>query len=287
MHFLIAESETAEQRARRRADVNTSAGESLGETLRTLVDDLRITLVAPADADAELMSPDELARFDAVFVGGSPLHVYEDSPEARRQLAFMRQVFASGTPSFGSCAGLQLAVAAAGGVVGPMAGKEAGLARRIARTADGQDHPLLAGRGVAWDAPAVHGDEVKALPEGAVCLATNAVTAIQAVELRSGAGTFWGVQYHPELSVGEIAAALRRQKADLVANGLALTEAAVEDQATLLDALHQRPDRLDLRWRLGVDDEVADRGKRTLELANFIRHLAVPTRAKRGLAVAA
>ena len=43
-----------------------------------------------------------------VFLSGSPLHVYDHSPEVERQLAFMRQVFASGTPSFGSCAGLQI-----------------------------------------------------------------------------------------------------------------------------------------------------------------------------------
>ncbi len=48
-----------------------------------------------------------------LFLSGSPLHVYIDSPEVERQIAFMRYVFASGTPSFGSCAGLQVAIAAA------------------------------------------------------------------------------------------------------------------------------------------------------------------------------
>src|SRR5207237_1277083 len=83
---------------------------------------------------------------DAVFLTGSPLHVYADTPEVRRQLAFMRAVFASGTPSFGSCAGLQLAVAAAGGRVRKMPEQmEAGIARRITPTPAGRHQPLLAG----------------------------------------------------------------------------------------------------------------------------------------------
>jgi len=281
MRFLVAESETADQRAERRDDVGQSAGETYADTLRLLVPAAAIDRVAPSDPDAELPDIAALAAYDAVFVTGSPLHVYDDTPEARRQIAFMRDVFASGTPSFGSCAGLQLAVAAAGGEVGPAARREAGLARRIGRTDAGRDHPLLADRGVAWDAPAIHGDEVTRLPAGGVCLAGNAVTAVQAVEIRHDGGVFWGLQYHPELSLAEIAAALRRQAGDLVEAGLALDRRAVEDHADLFDALHHRPDRIDLRWRLGVDAEVAEMGCRTRELANFIEHLVVPSRARR------
>jgi len=287
MHFLIAESETAEQRHKRRAAVGQSAGETYADALRAIVPDVAVDRVAPADADAQLPDVAALEAYDAVFVTGSPLHVYDGSPETERQLAFMRAVFASGTPSFGSCAGLQLAVAAAGGRVGAMPRQEAGLARRIGRTAAGQDHPLFAGRGVAWDAPAIHGDEVDSLPPGATCLATNAVTRIQAAEVRHGRGIFWGVQYHPELSLAEIAAALRREAPDLVENGLALTQAAVHDQAALFDGLHHRPDRIDLRWRLGIDPDLVAPDGRHRELANFIRHLVIPTRDARSRALAA
>jgi GMP synthase (glutamine-hydrolysing) len=233
------------------------------------------------------MLPDRsmLARYDAVFVSGSPLHVYDETPEALRQIAFMRDVFASGTPSFGSCAGLQVAVVAAGGAVRPADKREAGLARRLGRTEAGREHPLLAGRGVAWDAPAVHGDEVACLPDGALCLATNANTAVQAAEIRHGGGVFWGVQYHPELSLGEIGAALRRQADSLIEAGLVKGEAAVEKQAALFDALHAEPERVDLRWQLGVDAEVADRECRTREITNFITHLVKPTRARRSVPV--
>ena len=149
MHFLIAESESAEDREHRRQSVGKSSGETFQATLEQMVPGVRCTRVTPADEGAERYDAERIAAFDAVFLSGAPLHVYQDTPEVQRELAFMREVFASGTPSFGSCAGLQVAVAAAGGTVRRMEGKEAGVARRIVPTAAGRDHPLLAGRAPA------------------------------------------------------------------------------------------------------------------------------------------
>lgn len=268
--LLVAESETPDQREERRRSSGKSAGESYAVTLRQLRPDAEVTVVAPADGDDAAPSADGIAGFDGVFVTGSPLHVYEDRPEVLRQLAFMRAVFMSGVPSFGSCAGLQLAVAAAGGSVRPLPRSEIGIARRITRTAQGADHPLLAGRPLVWDAAAVRGDEVERLPDGAVALAANGISAVQAAEIRHGRGIFWGVQYHPELAPGEIAAAMRRQADDLVEDGLADTPAEVESQAALLDRLHRDPASLSARWSLGVDDEYAVEDRRRRELTNFL-----------------
>ncbi len=279
-HFLVAESETADQRDARRRHAGKSSGETYAATLQQLRPDARITIVAPADDDADQLDAAALRAFDAVFVTGSPLHVYDDTPPVRRQLAFMRAVFASGTPSFGSCAGLQLAVAAAGGRVRKMPERiEAGVARRITATADGRTHPLLAGRAPSWDAPAIHGDEVEQLPDDATLLASNAVTSIQAAEIRHDGGIFWGVQYHPELAPREIAIALRRQADDLIEAGLAETQDDVERRAAELDALHDSPDRRSLLWALGVDREFAHEASRRLELTNFLDHFT-PSRAR-------
>ncbi len=275
LNFLVAESETADEREARRRHAGKSSGETYAATLRQIRPGAAITIVAPADDDARVFDAGELRAFDAVFITGSPMHVYDDTPEVRRQIAFMRTVFASHTPSFGSCAGLQIAVAAAGGKVRKMPERlEAGIARRITPTAAGRDHPLLAGRPASWDAPAIHGDEVEALPADAILLASNAVTTVQAAEIRHDGGTFWGVQYHPELAPGEIAVALRRQSADIVDLGLAENEAEVERQASLLDALHDAPDRRALWWALGIDRAFAEEASRRTELVNFLKHLA-------------
>jgi len=271
--YLVAQSELPEEREERRETAGRSAGETYRATLEQLAPGAKVALASPADHDAPRYTADGLAGFDAVFLTGSPMHVYHETPEVDRQLDFMRAVFASGTPSFGSCAGLQVAVAAAGGRVRKMPERmEAGIARRITATEAGRAHPLLAGRPPAWDAPAIHGDEVEALPDGAILLAGNAVTRVQAAEIRFDRGVFWGVQYHPELAMGEIAAALRQQAADLVEAKLAESEDEVRTRADELDELHRTPDSRALRWRLGVDGEFAEEDARRREIVNFLRH---------------
>lgn len=274
MQFLVAESETPDEREARRASAGKSSGETYAATLQQMRPDCTVTIVAPADADPLPLAGDSIAGFDAVFVTGSPLHVYDDTPEVRRQLAFMRAVFASGVPSFGSCAGLQLAVAAAGGRVRKMQDRlEAGIARRIVATDAGRDHPLLAGRPAVWDAPGIHGDEVETLPPDADLLASNAVTRVQAAEIRHQGSVFWGVQYHPELAIGEIAAALRRQAESLVEAELAHGVDDVETLATQLDRLHRAPDDRSLNWLLGIDDQFAREDRRRTEIGNFLANL--------------
>ncbi|WP_230482210.1 type 1 glutamine amidotransferase [Sphingomonas sp. Leaf21] len=272
-HYLIAQSELPDEREARRARAGKSSGETYAATLRQMQPGIAVDIVSPADDD-DRMPVERLAGYDAVFLTGSPMHVYDDTPEVRRQLAFMRDVFAAGVPSFGSCAGLQIAVAAAGGQVRKMPERmEAMIARRISATDDGRAHPLLAGRPPSWDAPAIHGDEVLALPPGATLLASNAVTRVQAAEIRFDRGVFWGVQYHPELALREIALAIAAQAGDLVEAGLAEHEDEVQARVAVLDALHDSPDSRALRWRLGVDGEFAEERLRRREIANFLAHL--------------
>ncbi|EZP57357.1 type 1 glutamine amidotransferase [Sphingomonas sp. RIT328] len=281
LRLLIAESEPPAARAERRDSVGRSSGETFCKRLTGLMPEARCERVKPADADAGI--PAGLGGYDAVLLTGSPLHLYEDTPEARREIAFMRAVFASGTPAFGSCAGLQVAVVAAGGQVRAMGSRrEIGFARRIFRQPDGVDHPLLAGRPPVFDVPAIHGDEVETLPDGATLLASNGVTHVQAAEIRHDRGVFWGVQYHPEISLREVAAALRRQAEELIDLGMARDRLDVEQQAVLVDALHREPERRDLAWRLGLDEQVLDPMMRMTELRNFLDRLVLPTRAARG-----
>jgi GMP synthase (glutamine-hydrolysing) len=283
LRFLVAESEPPQAREKRRESVGRSSGETFLKRLGALAEGCDCSRIKPADSRSEIPDVAALQGYDAVFLTGSPLHLYEDTPETRRQIAFMRAVFRSGTPSFGSCAGLQVAVTAAGGQVRAMGGRrEAGFARRIYRQDAGRNHPLLDGRPAVYDAPAIHTDEVAELPPGATLLASNAVTHVQAAEIRHDGGVFWGVQYHPEISLREVAAALRRQSDDLIDHRLACGEAEIEAQAALVDALHDDPSRRDLAWRLGLDEQVTDETHRMTELRNFIAHLVEPKRAERG-----
>lgn len=285
MRILVAESEPPAAREKRRDSVGRSSGETFLKRLGDLAPDASCDRVKPADRGSKVPDAVGLEGYDAVFLTGSPLHLYEDTPETRREVDFMRAVFRSGTPAFGSCAGLQVAVVAAGGTVRAMQERrEAGFARRIARQPAGEGHLLLDGRPPVFDAPAIHADEVDALPEGARLLASNSVTRVQAAEIRHGNGIFWGVQYHPEISLREVAAALRRQSEDLIEHGLARNEQDVESHAVLVEELHQQLDRRDLAWRLGLNEQVTDDTARMTELRNFLTHLVLPTRSARGRA---
>lgn len=275
LHFLVAESEPLPDREARRAHVGRSSGETYADLLRELVPDATIARVEPLDRAGD---PVDLPDHDAVFLTGSPLHLHHESDENRRLVDFMRAVFAAGVPAFGSCAGLQVATVAAGGRVRTMPERlEAGFARRITKTAQGAAHALLQARPAAFDAPSIHSDEVEALPEGATLLACNAVTRVQAAEIRSGPGVFWGTQYHPELTLLEIAVALRRQADDLIAAGLIEDEAALDRHADAIDALGRAPEKNALAWRLGLDEQVTQAAARTREVRNFVDHLVRPT----------
>jgi GMP synthase (glutamine-hydrolysing) len=257
LRFLVAESEPPQARESRRESVGRSSGETYVDTLCFLEPQAVYHRVKPADRGAALPDQSELQSYDAVFMTGSPLHLYQDTPETRREVELMRAVFAAGAPSFGSCAGLQVATVAAGGTVRPSRrGREAGFARRITLSDAGHNHPLLAGRPVSFDAPAFHSDEVETLPEGGTLLAFNTITEAQAVEIRHGPGVFWGVQYHPELDLYEVAGALRRQSDQLVGEGYASSPEALEKYASVVEALHHAPNRKDLAWLLGLDEQV-------------------------------
>lgn len=284
--LLVAESETNQARRKRRRSTGRSSGETYVDLLRSLMPNAICELVRPIETGPDSETALPLDGYDAVFLTGSPLHVYEDSPAVRRQVDFMRAVFGAGTPSFGSCAGLQVAVVAAGGTVREnRRGHEVAFARRILRTEPGRHHPLLAGRPDVFDAPAIHSDEVEMLPHrGATLLATNTVTAVQAVEIKVGTAVFWGVQYHPELPLSEIADALRRQAADIIEQGLVRDEAGVENYAATIDALDRDPARRDLAWRLGIDHQVTDAALRQTELRNFLSLLVEPNQSIRSRA---
>lgn len=138
---------------------------------------------------------------DGVIFTGSGVDWGVDDPRAEALCAVARVVFDAKLPAYGSCNGMQLGAYMFGGAVGPSPnGREDGLARNIRLTEAGRDHPFLSGRQDGYAVPAVHRDEVTRLPDGAVLLAGNAHSPVQAFAYELDGQRFWGVQYHPEFS---------------------------------------------------------------------------------------
>lgn len=283
LRFLVVEGNVREAREAHRAAYGMTPSESYAAVLLGIAPDGACDIAFPADEGANLPDPAGLCAYDGIVLTGSALHIYDPAPAVRRQIDLMRAVYASGTPCFGSCWGLQVGAVAAGGEVrrNPN-GPEIGFARRIVATPAGRDHPMLDGRPAAYDAPTIHLDAIAAPPVACTVLAANAMAGIQAAEIAHDGGRFWGVQYHPEFSLAELAAILGRRLEILVGEGFCATLEDAAAHVADLDALDAHPARTDLAWRLGLDAETLDPARRTREIHNFLERWVRPEKSARG-----
>jgi GMP synthase (glutamine-hydrolysing) len=133
-----------------------------------------------------------------------------------------------------------------------------------------------------FNAPTVHLDEVVTMAPESVLLSSNAVSQVQAIELKAGNSVAWGVQYHPEYPLSEVAAIVRRIGVRLIDEGFFLDAVDVRQFSEDLDALDKNPADKRLAWRHGISKNVLDKKRRTGEIANWIEFQVLPTRVKRG-----
>lgn len=281
--LLVVEGNTAEGRAKHAAAGGTAMSEGYAALLRELMPGAVVDVCYPADSGANLPDRSGLESYDGVAITGSALNVYDAGPAVAPQIELARAVLAARTPLFGSCWGLQVITVAMGGTVAKNPkGREIGVARRIALTEAGRRHPMYAGKGPAFDAVTVHLDEVAVQAPGTTVLAANAISEVQAAELSLDGAVAWGVQYHPEFSLADIAFIMRRYGRTLVREGFFADEQALAAHADDLQALDRDPTNKPLAWRYGIDATVLDKPVRTAELANWITHQVLPMRSARG-----
>jgi GMP synthase (glutamine-hydrolysing) len=279
--LLVCEGNTAELRAKQVAAGGEVMSEGYANLLRRLFPEAVVDICYPADPGVNLPIGG-LDGYDGVAITGSALNVYDGGPEIERQIELTRAILASKTPLFGSCWGLQLMTVAAGGVVRPNpSGREIGIGRRIALTGAGRGHPMYDGKGTTFDAITVHLDEVATLAPGTTVLASNAVSDVQAAELRLDGAVAWGVQYHPEFSLHDMAVVIRRYGSRLVREGFFADVAARDAYTADLELLDRDPGLKPIAWRYGIDRTVLDPAARNAELANWIAHQVLPTYGRR------
>ena len=281
--LLVIEGNTAEGRGLQLAAGGAVASEGYAKLLRGLLPGAEIDIVFAADPGASTPQGAALESYDGAAITGSALHIYEAGPQVTQQIELVRGLLDAGTPFFGSCWGLQVLTVATGGSVrkNPK-GRELGFGRGIRLTEDGRKHPMYIGKPDAFNAPTVHLDEVESLPAGSSILATNAVSNVQSAEIHYNGTVAWGVQYHPEYPLREIAAIVRRIGKGLIAEGFFLDEKDIDGFAADLDALDQNPADKRLAWRHGISSNVLDTRMRVSEVANWIEYHVLPKRAKRG-----
>ena len=237
-----------------------------------------VEILCPADPDAALPRGAEIAQYDGIAWTGSSLTVHQPDAQVTPQIEFARAAFAARVPSFGSCWAAQIAVVAAGGLcaVNPR-GREMGIARKIALTDAGRGHPLYFGKKTVFDAFISHDDEITHLPPGAVLLASNDHSDVQSVAVVHKGGVFWGLQYHPEYDLHELARLCYCRKQKLTDKGFFQDLEAAQAFVDQLEALHQDPARRDIAWLLGIDQDVICEDVRLVEVRNWIEQLVLPT----------
>ncbi len=155
-------------------------------------DPAHFTVVAPQKSEP---FPDP-SRCAAILATGSQSSVLEHRPWMAETGAYLLKAAEKGVPVLGVCFGHQMLADALGAPVqrNPR-GRELG-AVDIELTAEGQRHPLFRGIAPRATFQTIHDDEVAALPYGAVLLAGNPHTPIQAFQ---HGPSLLAVQFHPEL----------------------------------------------------------------------------------------
>src|SRR5262249_34740542 len=140
--LLVIEGNSPQTTAEHVAVGGTAASKGYSDLLRELLPGAVVDICYPGDPTALLPEGSSLEGYDGIAITGSGLHVYNGGPEVMRQIDLVRTALKTGTPLFGSCWGLQVITAAAGGGVRQKPkGSESGLEGRIPFTQAGPKQP--------------------------------------------------------------------------------------------------------------------------------------------------
>ncbi len=192
--------------------------ESLKDSLNYFTDELKFDVVNPSsDQNIQFIS-DKLQNYDGLIWGGSSLNIYNDTPEIRKQIEFMKDCQKKVKKILAICWGMQVAVTAAGGQVKKANSSHIGIANEIQVNEKGINHPLYKNKDKKFNSPAFNFDEVVRLPDKAVCLASNRINKIQSLYFEINKTKVWGLQYHPEITYEKMISLIQFRKDRLIEN---------------------------------------------------------------------
>ena len=219
LNILICEGNTPEE-----GKVFTDVGipthtESLKESLANFNTNLKIDVLNPClELDLNQIVPN-LNKYDGLIWGGSSLNIYNDTPEIRRQISFMKECFKNINKILAICWGMQVAVTAAGGEVKKgVNGSHIGIANEVQLTDNGINNSFYKDKSKKFNTPAFNFDEVVTVPQNAVHLAFNKINNIQSLNFKSGVSEIWGLQYHPEITYEKMIDIIKFRKKALIEN---------------------------------------------------------------------
>jgi len=192
--------------------------ESLKDSLNYYTKELKFDVVNPSSDESLDTIKNNLSKYDGLIWGGSSLNIYNDTPEIRKQIEFMKECQKKVKNILAICWGMQVAVTAAGGEVKKADGSHIGIANEIIINKNGLNHPLYKNKENKFNSPAFNFDEVKTLPENAICLAFNKINKVQSLYFKINETNVWGLQYHPEITYEKMISLIEFRKDRLIEN---------------------------------------------------------------------
>ncbi len=219
--------------------------ESLKHSLSYFTDQLNIDVVNPSSDQNISENIDTLESYDGLIWGGSSLNIYNNTPEIKRQIEFMKECQKKIKKVLAICWGMQVAVTAAGGEVKKgEKGSHRGIARDIEINENGLNHLLYKNKNKKFNTPAFNFDEVVTLPENSVLLASNPINNVQGLNFKIGNCDVWGLQYHPEITYNKMINLIIFRKDRLIERGAFKDQNHIDDHIKNIEIENKKLDKL-------------------------------------------
>ena len=219
--------------------------ESLKHSLSYFTDQLNIDVVNPSSDENISENIDTLESYDGLIWGGSSLNIYNNTPEIKRQIEFMKECQKKIKKVLAICWGMQVAVTAAGGEVKKgEKGSHRGIARDIEINENGLNHLLYKNKNKKFNTPAFNFDEVVTLPENSVLLASNPINNVQGLNFKIGNCDVWGLQYHPEITYNKMINLIIFRKDRLIERGAFKDQNHIDDHIKNIEVENKKLDKL-------------------------------------------
>ena len=232
--------------------------QSLKESLDYLTKELVFDVVNPSSDENIQLYNNKLHTYDGLIWGGSSLNIYNDTPEIRKQIEFMKNCQNKVKNILAICWGMQVAVTAAGGQVKKANNPHIGIAKEIILNKNGLNHNLYKDKDSQFNSPAFNFDEVVKIPENGICLASNKVNKVQSLYFEINQTKIWGLQYHPEITYEKMISLINFRKKRLIETRKVFkNENDIENHVSF------------------IENEIltSDKEKRMLELKNWLKSI--------------
>ena len=232
--------------------------QSLKESLDYLTKELVLDVVNPSSDENIQLYNNKLHTYDGLIWGGSSLNIYNDTPEIRKQIEFMKNCQNKVKNILAICWGMQVAVTAAGGQVKKANNPHIGIAKEIILNKNGLNHNSYKDKDSQFNSPAFNFDEVVKIPKNGICLASNKVNKVQSLYFEINQTKIWGLQYHPEITYEKMISLINFRKKRLIETRKVFkNENDIENHVSF------------------IENEIltSDKEKRMLELKNWLKSI--------------